>query len=434
MTYQECLNYLFAQLPMFSRIGEAAYKKDIGNTIALCEALGHPQQQFKCIHIAGTNGKGSTSHMLAAILQENGYKTGLYTSPHLFDFGERIRINGQMIDESFVIDFTQRTKSLCQDIQPSFFELTVAMAFCYFAQEKVDIAVIETGLGGRLDSTNIIHPELSVVTNIGMDHMNLLGNTIEQIAFEKAGIIKTNTPVVIGERLPQTEPVFINKATEVSAPILFAEDIINIRKQHATDAHVTYKVRRKNEPLPEIYTIDLLGDYQMKNLRTVLAAVDILNDSGWNLKQDHIHQALKNVMHITGLKGRWELLSRNPLVIADVGHNKDGIEQIIQQLHHDYPNAKCHFVLGFVRDKDLSGVLRLFPADASYYFTQAHIERALPAAELKELAYANGLEGEIYEDVNAALNAAKNVVDQKDVMMICGSFFIIAELDKNQVR
>jgi dihydrofolate synthase/folylpolyglutamate synthase len=431
MNYQQSLNELYARLPMFSRIGAAAYKKDISNTVALCEALGNPHHHFKSIHIAGTNGKGSTSHMLAAIMQLNGYKTGLYTSPHLFAFGERIRIDGRMIDEQFVIDFTKKTRSICDKIQPSFFELTVAMAFSYFAEAKVDVAIIETGLGGRLDSTNIIRPELAIITNIGMDHMNLLGDTIEQIAFEKAGIIKPNINTVIGEYKETTAPVFTKKAAEVGSILTFAEDTFDIIKTNATDSTHTYQINHKLTSVENKISTDLLGDYQMKNLRTAMTAVQVLNENGWKLQQEKITAALNDVAGITGLRGRWEIWSRNPLTIIDVAHNKDGIEQMLKQLQKDYGQNNMHFILGFVNDKDLSGVLKLFPTDAKYYFTNAQIERALPSEALQEKANDVGLIGYAYSNVNEAWDAAKNNSADNDVIMICGSFFIIAELEKN---
>jgi dihydrofolate synthase/folylpolyglutamate synthase len=427
MTYQQTLEYLYEQLPMFTRIGAAAYKEDLDNTIALCEALDNPQHKFKSIHIAGTNGKGSTSHMLAAMLQKAGYKTGLYTSPHIRDFGERIRINGEMIDETFVVNFVENTQQLAHDIQPSFFELTVAMAFDYFAKEKVDIAVIETGLGGRLDSTNVITPLLSVITNIGMDHVHLLGNTLEKIAGEKAGIIKQGVPVVIGEYLPETRPVFEAKATAMQAPIHFAEELYEIT--HLKEAGKSgYNVSDKTNGHTEQFELDLHGLYQLKNLRTVLAAEKILHDTGFPISGTDEKYALANVKKLTGLRGRWDILEGSPVVIQDVGHNEDGIRMIVQQLSQDYPGAKLHFVLGFVKDKDVTHVLDLFPKDAAYYFTNAHIPRALSAKELQEMAESKSLKGNAFDDVNEAIAAAKKNAGAKDVIMICGSFFIIAEV------
>jgi dihydrofolate synthase/folylpolyglutamate synthase len=429
MTYEEALSYLYSQLPMFSRIGAAAYKVDIHNTVALCEALGNPQTKFKSIHIAGTNGKGSTSHMIAAMLQQQGFKTGLYTSPHIKDFGERIRINGKLIDQDFVVAFTEKTKSICKDIEPSFFELTVAMAFEYFALHKVDIAVIETGLGGRLDSTNIINPILSIITNIGYDHMNLLGNTLESISFEKAGIIKTNTPVVIGEYLPETKPVFENKAREMNAPILYASEIYEVTLLENSNQFLKCEVKDSTNQHAEIFSLDLNGNYQLKNLRTVLAAEKILATLGFEIDEPNEKSALAHVKTITGLKGRWDVVSEKPLCIHDVAHNKDGINALLQQLKESHQNSNYHFVIGFVNDKDISSVLELLPNNAHYYFTNAHIPRALPHAELKSLANKKNLIGKSYDDVNEAISTAKKMANENDVIIVCGSFFILAEVN-----
>ena len=429
MTYEEALSYLYSRLPMFSRIGAAAYKVDIHNTVALCESLGNPQNKFKSIHIAGTNGKGSTSHMIAAMLQQQGFKTGLYTSPHIKDFGERIRINGNMIDKDFVVSFTEKTKSICQDIQPSFFELTVAMAFEYFALHKVDIAVIETGLGGRLDSTNIINPILSIITNIGYDHTNLLGNTLEAISFEKAGIIKNNTPVVIGEYLPETKPVFENKAREMNAPILYASEIYEVTLLENSNQFLKCEVKDSTNQHAEIFSLDLNGNYQLKNLKTVLAAEKILATLGFEIDEPNEKSALAHVKTITGLKGRWDVVSEKPLCIHDVAHNKDGINALLQQLKESHQNSNYHFVIGFVNDKDISSVLELLPNNAHYYFTNAHIPRALPHAELKSLANKKNLIGKSYDDVNEAISTAKKMANENDVIIVCGSFFILAEVN-----
>lgn len=414
---------------MFSRIGPAAFKKDLHNTLALCNSLGNPEQKFKCIHVAGTNGKGSTSHMIAAILQESGYKTGLYTSPHIKDFRERIRINGKMIEESFVVDFVQKTRELSESIQPSFFELTVAMAFDYFAANQVDVAVIETGLGGRLDSTNVVNPVLSVITNIGMDHMNMLGNTLQEIAAEKAGIIKKNTPVVIGETLPETMPVFEAKAREMNAPLYVAENYYQAKVSASTDNKLTFYVDDLMRGLTLKYTLGLSGHYQEKNLRTLLTVTDILNNNGFHLPEMAISHALENVKTITGLYGRWDVLRADPAVILDVGHNEDGIRQILQQLSLNYPENRLHFVLGFVNDKDIRKILSLFPAGARYYFTNAHIPRALPYGHLQVLASACSLNGTGFDDVNDAIKSALTVAGNNDAVMVCGSFFIISEVD-----
>ncbi len=413
---------------MFSKVGESAYKKDLTNTIALCEALGNPHKKFKSIHIAGTNGKGSTSHMLAAILQTAGYKTGLYTSPHLHDFRERIKINGVCCTEEFVIEFTQKIKPQIESISPSFFEITVAMAFEYFAAQSVDIAIIETGLGGRLDSTNIILPELSIITNIGMDHMNLLGNTITAIAGEKAGIIKPLIPVVIGEYIPETLPVFLSAAKTSLVSLaqekryisdwLFQENLLNI----------TVVDKEKNEY--QHFSLDLIGFYQTKNLLTVVEACSILQQHGWNINDSHIKEALKNVKKLTGLHGRWEVIQMNPLVILDVGHNVDGIKAILHQLDLMSFN-QLHWVMGMVKDKDIHAVLSLLPITAKYYFTKANIPRALDENELLTQANEIGLIGSTYSNVNEAILAAKENAGLNDLILVCGSVFLIAEVQRN---
>jgi len=414
---------------MFSRIGVAAYKKDLHNTIELCKALGDPQHKFKSIHIAGTNGKGSTSHMLAAILQEAGYKTGLYTSPHIKDFGERIRISGKMVDKDFVVDFVERTKHLVKEINPSFFELTVAMAFDYFATQAVDIAIIETGLGGRLDSTNIISPILSVITNIGYDHMNILGNSLPEIAIEKAGIIKKDTPVIIGEYLPETLPVFVKKANEMNAAIHFTQDNFIVQSKESKGSSLLCHVLNKMTNEPATITSDLPGLYQSKNICTVLHAVDILGKIGFDITTAAVKKGLGNVKKITGLRGRWEIIQTSPAVILDVAHNEDGIRQVLEQLKINYPSSQVHFVLGFVNDKDTGKVLSLFPAEARYYFTNAHIPRALPYETLKETGALYKLQGTGFDNVNEAIELAKMYAKKTDVIMVCGSFFIIAEVD-----
>ncbi len=429
MTYEQALEYLYTQLPMFSRIGVAAYKKDINNTIELCAALNNPQHKFKSIHIAGTNGKGSTSHMIAAIMQQQGFKTGLYTSPHIKDFGERIRINGEMINRQFVINFTEKTKNICSKIQPSFFELTVAMAFDYFAEQQVDIAIIETGLGGRLDSTNIISPILSIITNIGFDHTNLLGNTLEEIAFEKAGIIKKNIPVVIGQTNKETLPIFKEKAMEKNAPIFFAENLYEIEKIGNDNNALYCNSINKLTNQTEFQALDLQGDYQLKNLATVLTAVNILRTLEFDISEQNKINALSSVKKITGLRGRWDIVSKNPTIIYDVAHNKDGIESLLTQLNRDHKNQQLHFVIGFVNDKDLSNIISLFPLHAKYYFTNAHNQRALPHYELKKIAAEQNLSGESYDNINDALKNAKINANENDVIIVCGSFFILSEIE-----
>ena len=433
VTYAEAIDYLFTRLPQFSRIGAAAYKKDLTNTIALCDAIGNPQKRFRSIHVAGTNGKGSVSHMLAAILQQAGYKTGLYTSPHLKDFRERIRVNGAMVTEDFVTRFTEKTTTLTESIEPSFFELTVAMAFEYFADEQVDIAVIETGLGGRLDSTNIIVPELSVITNIGMDHMNLLGDTLEKIAFEKAGIIKPHVPVVIGEYHPVSFPVFERVASERQSPLSVASQTQTVLSREWKNHQLQVTVTRDPDQPPVAYTLDLPGIYQSANLLTVLEACRQLQQLGWLLPQETVHTALQQVKKLTGLHGRWELLRQSPMVIADVAHNEDGIQQLIRQLALT-PHEKLHIIFGAVKDKDIQAVLRLFPAQAHYYFTRAHIPRAIPEDELLQLATAQGLTGKAYSSVNTALYAASLKAGKKDLILVCGSVFVVGELSRESLQ
>lgn len=413
---------------MYSRTGAAAYKKDLHNIKALCEVLGNPHEKLKCIHIAGTNGKGSTSHMLAAILQEAGYKTGLYTSPHIKDFGERIRINGDMIQESFVIEFTERIKEACGTIQPSFFEVTVAMAFAYFAREKTDYVVIETGLGGRLDSTNIITPLLSVITNIGYDHMDLLGNTLTDIAKEKAGIIKKEVPVVIGEVNNETRKVFIDTANEKQATITFAEEEHIIEYIADEGGLLLCNIKNTNSGVVEKLRLDLVGLYQSKNARTVLCAIEALRKLGLAIPEAALHAGMENVKGITGLRGRWDVMQKKPAVIFDAAHNRDGIVQIIDQLRITYPATSVHFVIGFVKDKNPATLLDLFPPDMKFYFTNAHIPRALPHAELKKIAAEKGLHGESFDDVNDALENALSKAGKSDVIIVCGSFYILGEI------
>lgn len=426
MTYAETLDYLYSTLPMFSRMGSAAFKKDLTNIRALCAHLGNPQNTFKSVHVGGTNGKGSVSHMLAAILQKAGYKTGLYTSPHLYDFRERIRTNGQMISEDFVVSFTDEIKELAEQVQPSFFEITVAMAFQYFAQQRVDVAVIEVGLGGRLDSTNIIQPELSIITNIGWDHMNMLGNTLEAIAAEKAGIVKTGIPLVVGERLAETEPVFEKAAAEKKAKLVWAEERFQIvsTKMFSDRLAVDFAGKEKNLIF---VTTDLAGLYQTRNLRTVLTAVSVLKQMDWKLDDDTVLTALTAVKKTTGLRGRWDLVHRNPDIVLDVAHNKEGIQQLLAHLSQ-LQFGKLHFVFGMVKDKDADSVLALLPATAHYYFTQAQIPRALPADDLAVQASRFQLQGSSYTDVNDALREALLHAAADDLVVVCGSIFVVAEV------
>jgi dihydrofolate synthase/folylpolyglutamate synthase len=428
MNYQETIDYLFNKLPMFSRIGAAAFKKDLTNTIRLCEALGNPQHRFKTIHIAGTNGKGSTSHMLAAILQTAGYKTGLYTSPHLKDFRERIRIDGQWCDEEFVIEFTQRIQPLIDEIEPSFFEITVAMAFDYFARQKVDIAVIEVGLGGRFDSTNIITPELSIITNIGWDHMNMLGDTLQKIAFEKAGIIKKGIPVVIGEVIAETKSVFENKvADEQGSQIIYAQEKRYVAGWQYEHHQLKVEVVDKITDAHHTYSLDLPGIYQTRNLITVLEAAHQLELQGWKTGIDNIQKALPRVKHLTSLHGRWEVIQQNPVVVLDVGHNIDGISQIKQQLELSV-YRHLHIVIGMVRDKEIDRALALLPKHASYYFTRAQIPRALEAERLMLNAERFGLNGHAFDEVNTALQNALSHAHKEDMILVCGSVFLVGEV------
>jgi len=430
MTYRETIDYLFTRLPMFSRIGAAAYKKDLTNTIALCQFLDNPHAKFKTIHIAGTNGKGSVSHMLAAILQTAGYKTGLYTSPHLKDFRERIKVNGKMVPESFVIEFTKKIKPEIERIDPSFFEITVAMAFDYFATEKADVAVIETGLGGRLDSTNIITPELSVITNIGWDHMNMLGDTLEKIAFEKAGIIKEGVPVVIGEVLPETFPVFEAAAKERNAAIHIAEQTWECIESKWENHKMIVTV---SNDLTETYQLDLPGIYQRRNLLSVLESCRILEKEGWKIISDHMKTALSQVKKLTGLHGRWEIIRQSPLLVLDVAHNANGIEQLTEQIRQIVHN-QLHIVLGMVKDKDTDQILRLLPKNAIYYFTKAQIPRALPEEDLQKKAAAHQLNGNCYSTVNTALYAASLNAKEKDMIVVCGSIFIVGEISLKSIE
>ena len=430
MTYQQTLDYLVTKLPLFSKVGAAAYKKDITNTVLLCDASGNPQNKIRTIHVAGTNGKGSTSHMLAAIFQQCGYKTGLYTSPHLKDFRERIKVDGNWIEENFIISFVEKMKNVSEKISPSFFELTVVMALQYFAEQKVDIAIIETGLGGRLDSTNVITPQLSIITNIGYDHMNILGDTLEKIAFEKAGIIKPNVPVVIGESLPETKNIFLEKAKQCKSEIIFAETEYIITdsflKINELDVEVTNSASNKKEK----YILDLNGIYQQKNLVTVLAAIDELNNLGYNLEKENISSALASVKKITGLHGRWDIIQLEPVIALDVAHNEDGIKQLLHQISL-CKYEHLHIIFGIVKDKDADKILSLLPKDAMYYFTRSQIPRALPEDELAAKAKQFDLHGEKFSEVNEALRAAMAKAHKEDLIVVCGSVFLVGEVNLN---
>jgi dihydrofolate synthase/folylpolyglutamate synthase len=422
--YTEALQYLYTNLPIFQRVGAVAYRADLTNTIRLCEVLGNPQHHFKSIHVAGTNGKGSTSHMLASILQEAGYKTGLYTSPHLKEFTERIRINGNEIDPLFVVDFVNRIKPSIEEIKPSFFEITVAMAFDFFARKKVEIAVIEVGLGGRLDSTNVIHPLLSVITNIGWDHMDILGDSLPMIAAEKAGIIKHNVPVLISERQHEVEQVFIDKAAEESAPVSFASDEYKIER-NAVDG---FNVYHHDKLVIENLSVPLQGNYQQKNLAAVLKSVDVLRQLGYTITQGHVLDGLRKVIVNTHLKGRWQKLNDRPLMICDTGHNVDGITQVVRQIRSQ-KFKQLHFVLGMVKDKDITKVLSLLPVEAKYYFCQAKIPRAMDADQLALKAAEFNLRGSIINDVNEAVAVARKEAADDDMIFIGGSTFVVAEIE-----
>jgi len=457
MNYQQTIQYLYSQLPLFTRDGPSAYKEDLTNTVALCERLDNPQHKFKSIHVAGTNGKGSTSHMLAAILQTAGYKTGLYTSPHLKDFRERIRINGQMIAEQEVVDFVAIHKTNFEDIRPSFFEMTVALAFDFFAREKVDIAVIETGLGGRLDSTNIITPLLSIITNIGWDHMDILGNTLPLIAKEKAGIIKNGIPVIISERQPETESVFIEKAVKENAPIVFASDEWNVLRSEVRDQklqvnndkgelvnnqqYLTIEIEKSSKTgltsdfvLPsrllsasDLIFLDLPGTYQLKNIKAVLSAVEALRLQGFKIDKSAVKTALSRVKLLTGLHGRWEVLSQHPLTICDTGHNPDGMEEVLKNIA-SVRYEHLHFVIGVVNDKDISKILGMLPTNATYYFCKPDIPRGLAVDTLKLKAESFELLGEGYQSVKDALKAAQKTAGKNDLVFVGGSTFVVAEV------
>ena len=423
MNYNETLEWLFAQLPMYQREGKAAYKANLDNTLKLDEHFGAPHRQFKTIHVGGTNGKGSVSHMLASILQTAGYKTGLYTSPHLKDFRERIKINGEMVSEQYVIDFVEQNKSLFAGIKPSFFEMTVAMAFKYFADQQVDIAVIEVGLGGRLDSTNIITPLASVVTNISFDHMALLGDTLEKIAGEKAGIIKPNVPAIIGTRDAATDFVFINKAKECGTSIHFASD--NWSEERTPDN--TYNLKNKQGITFNNLHPDLKGLYQRKNIPTVIETILHLREQGIKINDREVHEGIANTIRYTGLLGRWQELSRTPYTVCDTGHNIDGLTEIVAQLK-TCKYERLHFVMGMVNDKDVDSVLHILPKDAIYYFCKASIPRAMDEHLLAEKAATNDLHGKTYPTVAEAYASAKEAASPNDMIYIGGSTFVVAEV------
>jgi dihydrofolate synthase / folylpolyglutamate synthase len=428
MDYRQTIEFLYTRLPLFSRIGAAAYKADLKNILLLSEKMGHPENKFKSIHVAGTNGKGSTSHMLAAILQKSGFKTGLYTSPHLHDFRERIRINGQMIPEIKVTEFTQRILETIDQIEPSFFEITVAMAFEWFAEEQVDFAVIETGLGGRLDSTNIITPEISVITNISFDHMDLLGDTLSKIAFEKAGIIKPGVPVVIGEEQADTREVFLKAAAENGSPLFFASQKRFVGEWRMEKNLLHVQLTEIHNNTKKNLLLDLPGLYQLKNIVTVAEVVSILNQKGYNISDNDMQRGLKQVKTLTGFHGRWDIIHDTPLVVTDVGHNTEGMKAIAKQIENTAYES-LHIVIGLVKDKEIEEILRVLPFQARYYFTRAQIPRALPETELASFGEKLGLEGRSYPRLKLAMEAAVQNARPKDLILICGSVFLVAEVN-----
>src|SRR5690554_4597723 len=422
MNYIETVNYLYQQMPEYQRIGHAAYKEGLENSIELDNLFQHPHRNFKTIHVGGTNGKGSVSHLLAAILQESGYKVGLYTSPHLIDFRERIRVNGEMTSREFVMDFVEHYREQFEPVMPSFFELTMEMAFLYFVQQEVDVAVIEVGLGGRLDSTNIISPDLSIITNIGFDHMKQLGNTLPKIAAEKAGIIKSYTPVVIGE-MGNTEvtQVFIDKAHSVNAPIVFAELYMNNFTAERKESGWLFHANG----YPDVKG-GLKGLAQNKNARTVLTAVEVLLETGYDIPKEAVYKGFADVIESTGLTGRWHQLQSSPRIICDIAHNAHGIQQVVEQLQSER-YKRLHIVFGMANDKDADAMLALLPRNAIYYFTRAVIDRALDETELAKKASMHGLQGLTYPTVARALEAARKNADKDDLVFIGGSSFIVAD-------
>ena len=415
---------------MFSKTGVAALKMDLNNTLAICSFLNNPQTTFKSIHVAGTNGKGSVSHMLASILQEQGYKTGLYTSPHLEDFRERIKINGELIPEQAVVDFTQKITPLIEEISPSFFEVTVGMAFAYFANQNVDIAVIETGLGGRLDSTNVIQPILSVITNISFDHVQILGDTLEKIASEKAGIIKQNIPVVIGKTQEETKLIFENKAASLHAPITFADNCWTSQLLDCSPSRLHVKLKKASEEKELTYHTPLAGSYQQENIITVRVVIDKLNTLQLSIEESSIQNGINNVITNTGLHGRWETITSDPFIILDVAHNTDGVKKLLEQLRR-FAFKNLYIVLGISADKDVSEVLSLLPKEAKYGFTKAQLPRALDSGILRDMAVAHQLYGEVFEDVNKAIQHFKMKAGKEDLILVCGSIFVVGEVKRS---
>jgi dihydrofolate synthase/folylpolyglutamate synthase len=430
MNYQETIDYLYSRLPVFQNIGARAYKPGLNTTQELCKLLDNPQDRYQTIHVGGTNGKGSTSHMLAAILQKSGYRVGLYTSPHLKSFTERIKVNGQEVEQSFIVEFANGNLSNIDKLRPSFFEVTVAMAFSYFAKEKVDIAVIEVGMGGRLDSTNIITPVLSVITNVSFDHTQFLGDTLVKIAGEKAGIIKANIPVVVSEHQDEIASIFENIAHDQKAPLYFASQTVTTEAVDAGDGKLCVHVKDVGDPgfSYESLRLDLAGSYQFNNIKGVLKSVEVLKSKGFSIPDSAIYQALAKVVDLTGLKGRWQKLRINPVVYCDTAHNAAGLSQTLSQFN-SLSTGKQRFVIGFVGDKDIRTMLSLFPVGAHFYFTQPSNTRALRAEDLQNLAAEFNLYGNIYSDVNLALDSAISDSNSNDCIYVGGSTFVVADIE-----
>lgn len=432
MTYQETLTYLYEQLPMFQRVGAAGFKKGLGNTLVLAEALGNPERKFRSVHVAGTNGKGSSSHLLAATLQAAGYKVGLYTSPHLREFTERIRVNGQELPPDYLVAWVARWQRLFEQVQPSFFEMCVALAFAYFAEQRVDIAIVEVGLGGRFDSTNIITPLVSLITNISFDHQALLGNTLPEIAGEKAGIIKPGVPVVVSQTQPEVADIFRREAAARLAHLVFADDVY--QATFAAEASPETGLRpltitQHDRPYLANAELGLPGDYQQFNIPGVLATLDELRALGFRSTEAAVRTGLRQVTQLTGLRGRWSIISRRPLVVCDTGHNAAGLQMVMQQLQR-VPHQRLHLVIGTVNDKDVAAMLALLPAEGLFYFCAARIPRALPAAELAQQAGELGLNGQAYDSVAAAIAAARASASPDDAVFIGGSTFVVAEVEE----
>jgi len=430
VTYQETLTYLYEQLPMFQRVGAAGFKKGLGNTLLLAEALGHPERQFRSVHVAGTNGKGSSSHLLAAVLQAAGFKVGLYTSPHLREFTERIKVNGQEVPPAYLVEWVARWQPLFEQVQPSFFEMCVALAFAYFAEQRVDIAIVEVGLGGRFDSTNIITPLVSLITNISFDHQALLGNTLPEIAGEKAGIIKPGVPVVVSQHQNEVAAVFEREATSKLAHLVFADQIYQASFAAEPAAETGLRplhITQNGRPYLPNAELGLLGDYQLFNLPGVLATIDELRAQGFRITEAAVRTGLRQVTMLTGLRGRWSIIGQHPLVVCDTGHNTAGLQVVMSQLQR-LIHRNLHLVIGTVNDKDVPAMLALLLVEGTYYFCAANIPRALPAEELAALAAVGGLTGQAYDSVASAVAAARAAAGPDDVVFIGGSTFVVAEV------